>query len=263
VARGVGLAIGRFNKIDLVIPDCYDKPPMNTTLLDRLRGFQIPATTPLLEDHFLVVRLQGVDFEGIIDSPDFGFTRPFDVRFGKMMVRTGSHLLGGDPCGRFGYVEQLELSMILDHRRVPGIWNDATELQTFLVGMASSKMSLLVEDEALFTCRLYAFSKSDLVVAYFMWRQQEAYLTALDRYCAYVLAKEGSSAESISKLMEDLGPLEKEEILRQNQIEYSDLPAWQRRGTAVSLGDGGKLVVDTNLPKDADYRPYLQKYLEF
>lgn len=234
---------------------------MNTTLLDRLRSFQIPPSAPVPEDRHLVVRLRGVDFPGIIDSPDFGFERPFDSRFGKMMVRTGSHLLGGDPCGKLGFVEQFELSMLLDQQAVNERWSDASDLQAYLVGVASSKMSLLVEDEALYTCKLYAF-KAELVIAYFMWRQQESYLAALDRYCAHVLATEGAKPEGVAKLIEDLGPLEKEEILRQNAIEYSDLPAWQRRGAAVYLNAEGRVVVDTALPQDNDYRPYLQQFLE-
>jgi len=234
---------------------------MNTTLLERLRGFQIPPTTPIPQGH-VVARLCGVDFEGILDSPDFGFTRPLDARFGKMMVRAGSHLLGGDPCGRLGFIEQMEMSILLDHRHVVGRWHGAGDLQGYLMAVASSKMSLLVEDEALFTCTLYAFAQTDLVVAYFMWRQQEAAVAALDRYCSYVLGQEGSNSEGTTKLLEGLGPLEKEEILRQNNIEYSELPIWQQRGSSVYVGPDGRLVVDTNLPSDADYRPYLLQFLD-
>lgn len=234
---------------------------MNTTLLDRLRGFQVPPSAPLVAGNFVVARLQGVEFEGIIDSPDFNFERPFDVDFGKMMVRTSSHLLGGDICGRFGFVEQLEVSLLMDHKIVADRWGDATDLQTFLVALASSKMSLQVDDEALFTCNLYSFSKSDLVIAYFMWRQQEAYLKSLDRYCVFVLSKD-ASAETVASILDGLGPLEKEEILRQNGIEYTDLPSWQRRGAGVSLTAENKVLVDTNLPEDNAYRPYLQQFLD-
>ncbi|MBU2552789.1 MAG: hypothetical protein KKB20_30540 [Proteobacteria bacterium] len=233
---------------------------MNTTLLDRLRGFQIPPTTLLVAGQYVVARLSGVEFDGIIDSPEFGFQRPFDVDFGKMMVRTASHLLGGDVCGRYGFVEQLELSMLMDHRIVSERWTDATDLQSFLVALASSKMSLQVEDEALFTCNLYSFSKGELVIAYFMWRQQEAYLSALDRYCVYVLSK-GSSPDTVANILDGLGPLEKEEILRQNGIEYSGLPSWQLRGAGVSLTAENKIAVETNLPEDNAYRPYLQQHL--
>jgi tRNA(His) 5'-end guanylyltransferase len=236
---------------------------MNSTLLERLRSFQIPSAAPVKQGHFLVARLNGIDFAGILDSPEFGFDRPFDPEFGKMMIRTASHLLGGDACGRYAFVEQLEMSVLLNHDEAFARWEDTADLQSFLVAGGSSKMSLLVEDEALFLGRLFSFSKSELVISYFMWRQQEAYLAALERYCSYVLAKEGSTPETVANILEGLGPLEKEEILRQHGIEYSEIPAWQRRGAAVSLAeDGERIKVDTNLPKDNDYRPYLQQQLE-
>jgi tRNA(His) 5'-end guanylyltransferase len=93
-----------------------------------------------------------------------------------------------------------------------------------------------------------------------MWRQQEAYLTALNRYCVYVLSKE-SSPETVANILEGLGPLEKEEILRQNGIEYSEVPAWQRRGAGVSLASDNRVSVETNLPEDSAYRPFLQQFL--
>jgi tRNA(His) 5'-end guanylyltransferase len=236
---------------------------MNTTLLERLRGFQVPAATPITPGHFLVARLRGVDFEAILDSPDFGFIRPFDANFGKMMVRTASNLLGGDACGRFCFTEQMEFSVLLDHRGLASRWKDATDLQSYLVGLASSKMSLQIEEEALFTCKLYSFAKSDLAVAYFLWRRQEAALFALDRYCTYVLSKESSTPENVANILEGLGPLEKEEILRQNKIEYSSLPAWQRQGTVVTLSDGESRVnVETTLPPESSYAPYLQQFLD-
>jgi tRNA(His) guanylyltransferase len=237
---------------------------MNTTLLERLRTFQIPPATPIVTGNHLVARLNGVDFDGIFNSPDFGFARPFDPRFGKMMLRTASHLLGGDACGRFAFTELSEMSVLLDHRSVSSRWTDATDLQSYLVGIASSKMSLEVEEEVVFTCKLYSFSKSDLAVAYFLWRRQEASMAALDRYCQHVLSsKDSRTPDGVAKLLDGLGPLEKEEILRQNNIEYKELPAWQRQGAAVHLTDGeNRVAVETNLPNESAYGPYLQQYID-
>lgn len=236
---------------------------MNTSLLERLRSFQIPPATPFSPGHFIVARLQGVDFQGILDSPDFGFMRPFDVNFCKMLVRTASHLLGGDACGRFAFAELTEISLLLDFRSVPARWNDATELQCYLVGLASTKMSLQVEDEALFSCSLYAFNKTDLVIAYFLWRRQEAVLTALNRYCNYVLLKDNSSLENVTNLLVGLGVEEKEEVLRQHNIEYSSLPTWQQQGTAVYLtAQDSRITVETSLPPESEYGSYIQKYLD-
>ena len=48
--------------------------------------------------------------------------------------------------------------------------------------------------------------------------RQEASLAVLDRYSTFVLSKEHPSPDMVAKLLEGLGPLEKEEILRA-QIE--------------------------------------------
>ena len=223
----------------------------------------MPSETPVVPGHFLVARLEGIDFEGLFRSPDFDFHRPFDARFAKMMVRTASHLLGGDACGKYAFTEHSEISVLLERRVVAARWREASELQCFLVALASTKMSLQVEGEAIFGCRLYAFPTPDLVVAYFLWRQQEANLRALDSYCSFVLSRDHTPPEKVAKLLEGLGPREKEEVLRQNDIEYTHVPPWQRSGAAVRLTDNGsRVAVEANLPSDAEYAPYLQQYLE-
>jgi tRNA(His) 5'-end guanylyltransferase len=217
----------------------------------------------LAEGHFVVAHLQGIDFNGILTSTDFSFNLPFDVEFAKIMLRTTSHLLGGDACGLFAFTELTEISVLLDPKALSTRWRDAADLQSYLVGQAVSKMSLQLEEEALFSCKLYSFSSSDLVIAFFLWRRQEAAMAALDRYCRYVLAKDDASPESVDHILDGLGPRDKEEILRQNEIEYSDLPAWQRQGAVVHLMDGtNRIIVDAHLPSESDYRTYLQRYLD-
>lgn len=236
---------------------------MNSDLLERLRGFLIPPAMPIPQGSYVVAQLQGVDFEGIFNSPEFEFENAFDARFGKMMVRTASHLLGGDACGLFGYTELMEMSVLLDRRVLSDRWQDVADLQNYLVGLSSARMTMLLEEEALFICRLYAFHRADLAVAYFTWRQQEAYSEALDGYCRYVLLqKDDSSKEHVRTLLAGLGPLEKEEILQQNKIDFSTVPAWQRHGTGVSLNAQEGVSVDSKLPHDGAYAAYLQRYLE-
>jgi len=234
---------------------------MNSDLSDRLRGFQLPSVTPLPQDQFLVVRLRGIDFESIFASPEFEFDGALDSRFAKMMVCTVSHLLGGDACGRYGFTELAEFSLLLDHVGACERWKDATALQNFLVGMASSKMTQQLETEAIFLCQLYAFPTKDLVLAYFCWRQQEAYLAALDGYCSHVLLQnEENSPDQVARLVTDLAPQEKEEILRQHDIDYGQAPTWQRNGVGVHLSHGEIRVV-TELPSDDRYEAYVDRYL--
>ncbi len=179
-----------------------------------------------------------------------------------MLIRIASHLLGGDACGIYGYVERLEFSVALDPGAIARCWDDVSALIGYLVGLASSKMSLEVDDEAIFSCHLYSFPGPEQSVAYHSWRQQEAFLGALDRYCSHVLEQGDRSPEVVANILSGLEPPEKEEILRQNQIEYADLPGWQRYGAAVFLTEGGtRVAVETRLPRGPEYSTYLQHHL--
>jgi tRNA(His) 5'-end guanylyltransferase len=233
---------------------------MNSELFERLQGFRIPPSTPIPADSYVVAQMEGVDFDGIFNSPEFEFENAFDARFGKMMVRTASHLLGGDACGLFSFTELTAASVLLDRALVAERWVDVADLQNYLVGLSSARMTMLLEEEALFICRLYAFNRSDLAIGYFTWRQQEAYLQALDGYCTYVLQKDDSSREHVQSLLSGLGPREKEEILQQHNIDFTSVPAWQRNGTGVSLNAEGGVSVDSNLPRDGAYTAYLQRF---
>jgi tRNA(His) guanylyltransferase len=234
---------------------------MNSALSERLKSFRKPPVAGLPPDHFVVVQLEGLDFDGIFDSPDFEFDSALDSSFGKLMVQTTALLLGGDACGRYGYTELTQLSLLIDHEAAQQRFDDATDLQNYLVGLASARMSLLLRAEALFVCRLYAFPSRELVLAYFTWRQQEAYLSALDGYCSHVLLQdETNTAASVSTLLRDLGPREKVEILKQNALDYGTVPAWQRYGVGVHL-DGEQIRVVTDLPRDEHYRAFVEQRL--
>ena len=236
---------------------------MNTTLLERLRAFQVPPESPISAGHVIVARLEGIEFEEILKSPDFGFTRPHDAAFNKVMLKTTTRMLGDDTCGCFGFAEHLEMSILLETARVEQRWQEAASLQSYLTSVASCKLSLLLDMEAVFKCRLFSFGQPELAVAYFSWRQQEAPLDGLSRHCAFHLSKEDRTPAEVNAILDGLGPLEMEEILRQQGVEYADLPSWQRHGAGVYLTDDGQRVkVDTDLPKETEFGPFLQQFLQ-
>jgi len=235
---------------------------MNTSLLERLRGFQIPQPAPVIAGNYLVARLRGVDFQGVINSPDFGFERPYDAAFNKLILRSAIHLLGGDAYGRYAFAELLEFSLLLDRRGLADHWPDVTELQSYLVALASAKMSLQLEDDVVFSIKLYSFPNHELAVAYFVWRQQEAELEAIDRFCTHVLSGDDREPQDVKLILDGLAANEKEEILRQHGIEYAALPSWQRYGAGAFLAEDDKQVtVESELPRGDEYVPYLERYL--
>jgi tRNA(His) guanylyltransferase len=238
------------------------KPAME----EHLAQFEVLADRMLAPESRVLCRLRGRGFQSFLGDSSKGFVQPYDPRFGKMMVKAASHVLSIDEVeGVYGFAEFCELSLLVGRN---GTRRQASASMTRLVSEASAKLSLLLGEVATFDATLYEFQSPQLVLDYFRWRQHEAVAEALDRYCAHVLRSTGADASGIPKLLAGLGTDEKIEILGQNQIDYRELPVWQRRGTGIivrpdSDGSSGaaRLVVNTNLPEEEAYALFLRPLL--
>ncbi|HZS37670.1 MAG TPA: tRNA(His) guanylyltransferase Thg1 family protein [Polyangia bacterium] len=233
------------------------------TVADQLGPFEVFAGRELSIGRPLVARLIGRRFDTLLD--DAGYEKPYDPRFGKAMVKTLSYLcatLGAS----FGYVERTELSLYA----VSG-GGDARRLLSRIAGEAAAKLSLLVGQVLTFEARLYEFPDHDLALEYFRWRQEDAHVHAIDRYCTHVLGLSGADATAVPRILDGLGPDEKVELLRQNALEFATVPAWQRLGAVVRVrpAEGsngavtqGRLLVDLNLPGEDEFGDYLKRALQ-
>ena len=222
---------------------------------EEIKPFEVLPAQDLSEGKPIIARLIGRRFDELMEGQ---FDRPFDPRFGKMMVKTLSHLcstLGAS----YGYAERTEMSLYaVSHG------GEARRLLSRICGEAAAKLSLLLGQVATFEARLYEFDSTDAASEYFLWRQEEASHHALDSYCGRVLTGTGADPSAVSQILDGIGHEEKLELLRQNQVEYDSLPAWQRRGTGVYLIDEGgnhRLVVDLQLPDGATYGDYVRRFV--
>jgi tRNA(His) 5'-end guanylyltransferase len=230
------------------------------TLADKLGPFEVFPDRELKVGHPIIARLVGRRFDQLLDSGVY--ERPYDARFGKAMVKTLTYVaatLGAS----FGYAERTELSLY-----AVANGGDARRLLSRIAGEASGKLSLLLGEVCTFEARLYEFPSHEVALEYFRWRQEDAHLGAIDRYCMHVLSQSGADAGAVPRILDGLGPDEKVELLRQNALEFASVPSWQRRGAAVRLqpveenghyNGSGRLVVDLNLPSDSAWTDYLRQ----
>ena len=231
-------------------------------MADKLSAFEVFPDRELKVGHPIVARLVGRRFDQLLDGGNYD--RPFDARFGKAMVKTLSYVaatLGAS----FGYCERTELSLF-----ALANGGDARRLLSRIAGEASGKLSLLLGEVATFEARLYEFPSHEVALEYFRWRQDEASVLSIDRYCTHVLAQSGADAGAVPRILDGLGPDEKVELLRQNALDFTAVPAWQRRGAVVRIqpiGENGhnvpsgRLIVDLNLPADDAWNDYLRQAL--
>jgi tRNA(His) guanylyltransferase len=230
------------------------------TMADKLAAFEVFPDRELKVGHPIVARLVGRRFDQMLEQG--AYDRPYDARFGKAMVKTLSYVaatLGAS----FGFAERADLSLF-------AIANggDARRLLSRIAGEASGKLSLLLGEVATFEARLYEFPTHEQALEYFRWRQEEASIVSIDRYCTHVLAQSGADATAVPRILDGLGADEKVELLRQNALDYSAVPAWQRLGAVVRIApvenghasnSVGKLIVDLNLPAEDGWWDYLRQ----
>jgi tRNA(His) 5'-end guanylyltransferase len=249
---------------------------------EHLEHFEVLADRELMAGFPAVARLQVRALDSILTDAKCGFAQPYDVRFGKMMVKTASHLLEGTG-SRFAFAETDEISTLLasehgdDGRQKAGEGAEARELLVRMAAQASAKLSLLLGAMATFDARLYQFPNPQLALEYFRWRQEQARLRALDRYCGYALPQ-GATAETADtrKVLEGMAEDEKVEILRNSAIDFEGLPKWQRLGAGLYMsepetiapppaesrpnGSDHRLFIDADLPSGEAYTDYLRRF---
>jgi tRNA(His) 5'-end guanylyltransferase len=231
------------------------------TVADQPNPFEVFAGRELAVGRPLVARLAGRKFDNLIEQ--LSYDRPYDARFGKAMLKTLSYLVTTLGC-TLGFAERTELSLYAVSNG-----GDARRLMSRIAGEASGKLSLLLGQVGTFDVHLFEFPDAEDALEYFRWRQEEAEVTAIDRYCVHVLSQSGADASAVPRILDGLGPDEKVELLRQNALDFATVPAWQRHGACVRLrapqdlgGDGqGHLLIDLNLPSRDEFGQYVRRAL--
>jgi tRNA(His) 5'-end guanylyltransferase len=223
-------------------------------LAEKINPYEVLPAQGLISGRPIVARLIGRKFDPLYDAQ---FEKPFDPKFGKMMLKVLSHLCS-NLGATYGYCERSEISLFAISNG-----GEARRLASRIGGEAAGKLSLLLGEVATFETRLYEFPSADEAAAYFQWRREESQSHALDVYCNHVLTTNGADPQAVPMILEGLDNDEKIELLRQNSLDYSQVPSWQRRGASVYVnqqnGTPGHLVVDLNLPDPDAYGDYLKR----
>lgn len=108
------------------------------------------------------------------------------------------------------------------------------KLNSVLAGEASARFSLLLGDVACFDCRISQLPRTNDVVDYFRWRNEDAHRNALKAHCYWHLRKQGSKPEAAQKQLDGLSvPAKNEMLFAQAGVNFNDLPRWEKRGWAL------------------------------
>jgi tRNA(His) 5'-end guanylyltransferase len=201
--------------------------------LDRkIRVYETAHDLCVLPGIHMVARLDGRGFTKLLRERH-PFDTPFDPRFRDMMMETGRHLMD---CGfkfLLCYSQSDEISLLF-HPDEDSFGRKLRKLNSVLAGEASAKFSLLLGDVASFDCRVSQLPRTDDVVDYFRWRNEDAHRNALNAHCYWLLRKQGRKPKEAQKELKGLSVSAKNELLfQQGGINFNDLPKWEKRGWAL------------------------------
>lgn len=195
----------------------------------RMRVYETSHDHCVLPGMHIVARLDGRGFTRLTKDVH-EFDAPYDKRFRDYMARTTEHLMH---CGFrivYGYTQSDEISLVF-HQDEDGFGRKTRKLNSILAGEASARFSLLLGDIAVMDCRICQFPNLQLVIDYLRWRSEDAHRNCLNAHCYWMLRNHGMSGKKAASRLSGLSVAEKNELLfSMSQINFNDLPLWQRRG---------------------------------
>jgi tRNA(His) 5'-end guanylyltransferase len=243
----------------------------------KLRQFENNNDRIVPLENYIVARIDGRGFTKLTKEKH-QFKKPFDDRFKSFMVETTLHLMN---CGFkiiYGFTESDEISLLFDLNE-NGFGRKHRKLISILAGEASAKFTSLLGDIAVFDCRLSELPNECLVIDYFRWRNEDAHRNSLNAYCYWKLRENGYSKTEATDRIKKVSTSDKNELLFQYDINFNDIPKWQKRGIGFSWEEIEKeginpvtnqkniavrktIKVDEDLPMKDEYDDYLKMIIE-
>ncbi|SKA31499.1 tRNA(His) 5'-end guanylyltransferase [Chitinophaga eiseniae] len=197
----------------------------------KIRIYESANDMVVLPGMYIVARVDGRGFTRLTKEIH-PFEAPFDERFRDYMTETVKHLMNTGFNIVYGYTQSDEISLLF-HPDETAFSRKHRKYISILAGEASARFSMLLGSVATFDCRLSELPNKQLVSDYFRWRHEDAHRNSLSAHCYWRLRKEGLSVKAATEKIERLSNADKNELLFRYNINFNDLPSWQKRGIGV------------------------------
>jgi len=214
----------------------------------QMRVFEISQDHCVLPGIYMVARLDGRNFTKLTKEV-CDFEAPFDLRFRNYMISTVKHLMN---CGFrviYGYTQSDEISLLF-HLKEDTFGRKLRKYNSILSAEASANFSLLLGNIGCFDCRISQLTSMDFVVDYFRWRQEDAHRNSLNSHCYWMLRKKNKSQKEATNFLLKMSVSDKNDLLFDNEVNFNELPLWQKRGMGFYWEDYGKESVN---PKTGEH----------
>ncbi|PSL23112.1 tRNA(His) guanylyltransferase Thg1 family protein [Chitinophaga ginsengisoli] len=194
----------------------------------KMRVYETAHDRSVLPGMYMVARIDGRGFTKLTKEVH-PFEAPFDPVFRDYMVETVKHLMSSGFNVVYGYTESDEISLLF-HLEENAFARKHRKYTSILAGEASAKFSLQLGSLAAFDCRICELPNKQLVVDYFRWRNEDAHRNALNAHCYWQLRKDNHTRLTATQKIEKMSTADKNELLFSYNVNFNELPNWQKRG---------------------------------
>lgn len=241
-------------------------------LEDKMRKFECYHSDRVLPNTWIVIRVDGKGFSKLTENNNF--TKPFSNTFSDYMVKTATTLFD-EFDAIYAFTEHDEISILL--RFDADLYDRRVEkLATVSAGITSAAFTKYSNILGAFDSRIIVLPQFQDVIDYFQWRQNDAARCSINSYCYWTARNlDELSVGQATKLFERQTNAFKNEYLFSHDINFNDLPTWQRRGTGIYrceyikegynpiknesiLVSRKKPFIDRELPMKSDYGDFIE-----
>jgi tRNA(His) 5'-end guanylyltransferase len=219
----------------------------------------LPKRLPVL------LRIDGCHFH----SYTKGLHKPFDERLVHAFWETGKHLANELMGCKIIYHQSDELSILLtnNEKLTTEAWfdNNLQKIISVTASIATAKFNEVIREDlreqklATFDCRAWILPPEE-VANYFLWRQMDASKNSIS-----MVAQSYFSAKQLHRLnVKEM----KEKLIVEKNLDWDNLPTWQKRGACITkqtyLKDNvnrNRWIVDKEIPIFSNDREYIEQYL--
>ncbi len=202
-----------------------------------MRLFETINDPRIVPNMYVIARIDGKNFSGL--TRRVLKVKPFNEIIKDAMIKSARHAMD---CGfdvLFGFTQSDEISLLLDPKKLLfdgkiRKFNSLLSAEVSVTFNNEMKLAFKEFDHAVFDCRLIQLPSVDLVVDYFSWRVSDSIRNCLNAWCYYMFTKLMKQSPKVAQSnIEKMEWVEKILRLKDHDIDFYELPPWQKTGTGI------------------------------